>query len=76
MIKFLTVFIYIWVGLFISLNILGVLTQFYMYGFSEGLSYIWKIYSPFNIVNYIFMIVSLLPAIGAYIYMDKLKENR
>lgn len=74
MTKFLTVFIYIWISLFIILNVLGIIGQFYMYGLTEGLSYIWDIYSPFNIINYMFMFISLLPAIGASIYKDKLRS--
>jgi uncharacterized membrane protein len=62
----LTVFIYLWVGLFVLANLVGIIGQFYLHGFSGGVSYVQEIYSPFNVINYIVMVITLFPAIGAY----------
>lgn len=63
--KLLTIFIYVWVGLIVALNIFGIAAMFYLHGFSAGLEYVQTTYSPFNLVNWAFTIVTLLPAIGA-----------
>ncbi|MFC4352253.1 hypothetical protein ACFOW6_11950 [Fodinicurvata halophila] len=68
----LTVFIYVWIGLFVLANLAGILGQFYLNGFSEGVSYIQEIYNPFNFINYLFSAIVLSPAIGAYFW----RENR
>lgn len=67
----LTIFISVWIGLFVLANALGIVGQFYMHGFTGGLAYIQEIYSPFNIVNYIVMVITLLPAFGAYQWREK-----
>jgi hypothetical protein len=73
--RILTIFIYTWVGLFILANLVGVIGQFYLDGFSGGVSYIQEIYSPFNISNYIVAMVTLSPAIGAYCWREKRRAN-
>jgi hypothetical protein len=72
----LSVFIYIWVGVFVILNLIGIIGQFYLTGFSGGVSYIQEIYSPFNIINYFFMVITLSPAIGAYIWLEKRRKKK
>jgi|TARA_B100000315_G_C14283272_1_gene453999 uncharacterized membrane protein len=72
----LTIFIYLWAGIFVLLNVVGIIGQFYLHGFSGGLSYIQEIYSPFNVINYIFSIVVLSPAIGVYYWREKKRGTR
>ena len=74
--RVLTIFIYIWVGLFVLVNLVGIIGQFYLHGFSGGISYIQEIYSPFNTINYIVTAVTLSPAIGAYYWREKRREKR
>ena len=69
--KALKVFVYVWVGLFVATNVLGIIGQFLLYGFSGGISYVREIYSPFNVINYIVSVVVLSPAIGAYLWREK-----
>jgi cytochrome c oxidase subunit IV len=70
--RVLTIFINVWVALFVLANLAGIVGQFYLHGFSGGLSYVQEIYNPFNIANLIVSIVSLSPALGAYLW----RENR
>jgi len=72
----LTIFINVWFGLFLALNMAGIVGQFYLHGFSEGVSYIQEIYSPFNVVNYMFSVVVLSPGIGAYLWRKKRREKQ
>jgi uncharacterized membrane protein len=72
----LTIFIYIWVGLFFLVNVIGIIGQFYLHGFTGGLSYIQEIYSPFNVINYIVIVVTLSPAFGAYLWREKRRAKR
>jgi hypothetical protein len=72
----LSIFIYIWVGIFAALNLIGVIGQFYLQGFSGGLSYIQEMYSPFNILNYIVMMASLTPAMGVYYWREKRRNKK
>lgn len=67
----LTIFISLWVGLFVLANVLGIVAQFYLHGFSEGLAYIQETYTPFNVINYTLSVVTLSPAIGAYYWREK-----
>ncbi|GER02317.1 hypothetical protein JCM17845_29400 [Iodidimonas gelatinilytica] len=69
--RVLTIFIYAWSGLFVLANLLGIIGQFYLHGFSGGLTYIQEIYSPFNVINYVVSIVVLSPAFGAYYWREK-----
>lgn len=74
--RVLTIFIYVWFGLFIAVNVIGIIGQFYLYGFSGGVSYIQEIYSPFNVVNYIVSVVVLSPAIGAFLWRNKRRAKQ
>lgn len=71
----LTIFITVWVGLIVVLNIIGIVGQFWLNGFSGGVEYVQEIYSPFNVVGYLVMVVSLSPAFGAYMWREK-RRNR
>jgi uncharacterized membrane protein len=72
----LKIFIYIWAGLFVLANLVGIIGQFFLHGFSGGISYIQEIYSPFNVINYIVAAVTLSPAIGAYYWREKRRQKR
>ncbi len=74
--KILSVFIYIWVGVFVLLNLLGIAGEFYLKGFYGGLNYVQEIYSPFNVINYLFSLVCLLPAIIAYYWRNKIRDRK
>lgn len=71
----LTFFIYLWAGIFVLLNVLGIAGQFYLHGFADGISYIQDTYSPFNIVNYVVSLITLSPAIGAYVWREKRRKK-
>ena len=74
--RVLTIFIYAWVGLFVLANLIGIIGQFYIHGFSGGVAYVQDIYNPFNIINVIISVVTLSPAIGAYVWREKRREQR
>ena len=74
--RVLTIFIYVWSALFVLVNLVGIVGQFYLRGFSGGLSYIQEIYSPFNIRNFIVSIVFLSPALGAYFWREKRRKKQ
>ena len=71
----MTVFIWAWVGLIVLLNVVGVVGQFWLHGFSGGIEYVQEIYSPFNIIGYIVMVVSLLPAYGAFVWRERRRKR-
>lgn len=73
--RLLTIFIYVWVGLFGLANLVGIVGQFYLYGFSGGIDYIQSVYSPYNILNFIAAAVTLSPAFGAYYWREKRRER-
>jgi hypothetical protein len=72
----LTIFIYLWGGLILLANVLGIIAQFWLHGFGAGISYVQEIYSPFNVVNYAVTLAMLSPAIGAYCWREKRREKR
>ncbi len=72
----LTIFIYVWVGLFVAANVVGIVGQFYLHGFSGGMSYVQEIYSPFNIINFAFMMITVSPAYGAYYWREKRRGTK
>ena len=73
--RFLTIFMYAWSGLILLLNLVGIIAEFYLQGFSGGLSYIQHTYSPFNLLNYIIEIVALSPAFAAYYWRQRRRPN-
>ena len=72
----LTILIYVWAGFIILANLVGIIGQFYLHGFSGGVSYFQEIYSPFNYINYIFTVITLSPAIGAYYWRERGRQKR
>lgn len=71
----LIIFIYIWVGLFVLANFVGIIGQFYLHGFGGGISYIQEVYSPINVINYIVTVLTLSPAIGAYYWRERRRQK-
>lgn len=74
-IKILTFFVYFWIGLILILNIIAIIGFFIAGGFWGGLRAIQDTYSPFNLSNAIVEFISLAPAIFAYKYLEKLKDD-
>lgn len=70
-------FVKIWVGLVVLANILGIARMFMTAdSFWSGWTRVTETYSPFNVVNWIAEVVSLLPAIGAYMWLEKRRKRR
>lgn len=72
----LTVFMYFWICLITLAHLVGIVGQFYLHGFSGGISYVQEIYSPFNVINFIVTIVTLLPAVGAYFWRERRRARQ
>lgn len=70
--RVLTIFINVWVSLFVLLNVVGIAGQFFLHGFAAGRAYMQETYSPFNVANLVVTVISLSPAFGAYYW----RENR
>lgn len=62
----------IWFGLFVGLNLLGIIVDYLSTrSLYETWLYVTELYSPFNIWNLIFSLISLSPAIVAYMWREK-----
>lgn len=69
-------FVKIWVGLVVLANILGIIGMFVTAdSFWDGWKRVTEIYSPFNVINWIAQVVSLLPAIGAHMWLEKRRRR-
>jgi hypothetical protein len=67
----LKVFGYIWITLGVVLILIGIVGTWMKGGFSavQGLM------SPFNVINWLFMVITLAPGLGALIWAEKLKNK-
>ncbi len=74
--RVLTIFMQVWVALIVLAHIMGIVGQFYLHGFEAGLAYIQDTYSPYNVLNYIVTVITLLPAIGAYQWRQKRRAKQ
>ncbi|SBV99189.1 conserved hypothetical protein [uncultured Alphaproteobacteria bacterium] len=72
----LTIFIYLWASLIALANLVGIATEFYLYGFSGGIDYIQETYSPYNLINFVVEIISLSPALIAYLWREKRRARK
>jgi hypothetical protein len=72
----LMLFVNIWVGIIVLAMLVVIIGQFYLHGFGGGVSFIQEAYSPFNIANYILLLIALSPAIGAYLWKAKRSKKR
>jgi len=73
--RFLTIFMYVWVGIFVALNLVGIVFEFYSLGFNGGIEYVQKTYSPFNLINWTFTLITLSPALGAHLWLEKRRKK-
>jgi hypothetical protein len=72
----LTTFIWVWLSLILLINIFAIA------GFFVGADSVWagiqkvqETYSPFNVINWLVELVTLSPAIGAYVWRER-RRNR
>ena len=70
-IKILKVFGSVWLflgGLLIAAGTVGVWMK-------EGFSGVQDLLSPFNVINYIVMVITLAPGLGALMWANKIREK-
>ena len=68
----LKVFGYIWITLGIILILIGIAGTWMKGGFAA----VQQLMSPFNVVNWIVMVITVAPGLGALIWAQKLKEKQ
>jgi len=71
-IKVLKIFGYIWVTLAAVLILVGIVGVWMKGGFSA----VQELLSPFNIVNWIVMVITLAPGIAALMWAEKLSQKQ
>lgn len=72
----LTWFTRIWVGVIFILNVMAIIGFFVTAdSFWHGWQRVAEIYSPFNVWNFIAEVVSLSPAIAAYMWLEKRRKR-
>lgn len=72
LIKSLKIFSIAWViiaGIFVAVNLISI---WYFQGFEK----LQEIMSPFNVVNYVAMLATFSPAIGAHFLVEYLKNKK
>jgi len=73
--KVLYGFAYIWIILVGLSVLLAIGFEFYRGGFWHGWGRVTYWFSPFNIWNYLALIITLLPGFGAYLLAEKLEKR-
>lgn len=68
----LNIFGYIWVTLGVVLILIGIAGTWMKGGFSA----VQDLMSPFNVINWGVMVITLAPGLGALIWAQKLEEKR
>jgi hypothetical protein len=71
-IKMLKVFGYIWVTLAAILILAGTVSVW----MNGGSSAVQELLSPFNIINWVVMVITLAPGIGAFMWAEKLSQKQ
>jgi len=71
-IAILKIFGYMWVSLGAGLILIGIAGTWMKGGFSA----VQDLMSPFNVINWGFMVITLGPGLGALIWAQKLDEKR
>jgi hypothetical protein len=71
-IKVLRVFGYIWVTLAVVLILVGYIGVWMKGGFTV----VQELLSPFNIVNWVIMLITLAPGIAALMWAEKLSQKQ
>ena len=75
--KLLLWFAEVWIGTIILINAVMVVSFIVAAStISDGTAEVAKIYSPFNPFNWMLLIVSLLPAIGALLWRQRRQKRR
>ena len=73
--KFLLMFCYIWAGIVVILNLLGIAGMALTTNtLEEFIKWLQETYSPFNLWNWGLNLLLLSPALGAYIWKEKRKR--
>ena len=67
----LKVFGYIWITLGVVLILIGIVGTWMRGGFSA----VQDLMSPFNVINWLFIVITLAPGLGALIWAEKLKNK-
>ena len=70
-VRILRVFGYVWLSLGFVLILVGIAGVWMKSGFAA----VQDLMSPFNVVNYLAMVVTLAPGIGSLAWADKLQQN-
>lgn len=63
---------YLWVTLGVLLILVGIVGTWMKSGFSA----VQELMSPFNVVNWVVMVITLAPGLGALAWANKLKERQ
>ncbi|MCB1784493.1 MAG: hypothetical protein KDI13_10935 [Alphaproteobacteria bacterium] len=75
--KILKAFRAIWLSAFVILIVISIIGMFLgADSFLEGWQKVQYIFSPFNVVNYIVMLITLSPAILAHHWIEKLESGK
>ena len=73
--KLLNVFIKVWVGVVVTLNLMGVAGAFLGNDFWTAVGNIQEWYSPFNIWTHSLNIILVSPAIMVYLWLERQKKQ-
>ena len=77
MARFLKTFAYVWGGLVVVANLVGIAGAFIgSDSFWEAVGLIQSWYSPFNFLNLLLNVALISPAIGAYMLAERLADRR
>jgi hypothetical protein len=75
--KTLEMFVKIWTGFAILINLIAIIGLFIgAGGFWAGLASVREIYSPFNVINYFFEVILISPALGAHYWLRKRQSQQ
>ena len=70
--KLLRRFAYVWFCLLSGLIFVSCVSIWYTDGFGK----VQEIFSPFNVINFVFTIVTASPGIGAYMLAERLDQRK
>ena len=70
--KLLRVFATVWFVVVGLLIVVSIAMTWYMEGFGR----VQEIFSPFNVINFIAMVVTLVPGVGASMLAERLESRR
>jgi hypothetical protein len=70
--KILRAFAYVWIACAVALIAMGIAGTWMTRGFGA----VQELMSPFNVINYAAIAITIAPGIGALIWADKLKARQ